>query len=308
MKYNIADLDIFYISYDEPDAAECWLELDRRSPRGVKRVHGVKGFHRAHYACAEASTTKRFVTIDGDNWVDQSLFSQTIDDSEGNDLVFSFKARNIINGLEYGNGGVKVWPKNLVLQVPTHEAATNELTATDFCWKYRYMQVNHMASFVHCNKTPLQAFRSGYREAVKLSMVCGKKLPTWHETLDHIDKWNLSRLLVWMSVGGDVVNGIDAIIGARTGFYDMWLGSLNLEDIRDYDWFAMYYRALDLKGGLADFRYLSEISTKLEQQLNIDKVVLDERSSQWFKIAYVNPDRSGIMRDDIPRVEFDDRD
>jgi hypothetical protein len=303
MKHRLADLDVFYISYDEPDSDFTHRELVERTGRPVKRVHGIKGFHAAHRRCAELSETKRFVTIDGDNLVLDDLFQQVIDISQGKDLVFSFRARNIINGLEYGNGGVKVWPRGLVLQVPTHEEGSNP-NENDFCWRYRYMQVDHLGSEVHCNNSPYQAFRAGYREAIKLSLVEGKKLATWRATRAVMNAWNLSRLKVWMSVGAEVRNGEWAILGARRGFYDLWNNQVELLDINDYDYMNMYFQATGYKE-----QDIEEHIADLQNRLAVNGMTLHSlppRYSIWFKEVYVNAPRYGIMNPVVPPVEFDD--
>lgn len=299
---RIRDLDVFYISYDEPDCDATFARLCAMAPRPVGRVHGVKGFHQAHRRCAELSATARFVTIDGDNEVEPALFDQEIDADLGRDLVFSFKAQNLVNGLAYGNGGVKVWPRGLVLHVPTHEAE-GAAHATDFCWTYRYFQVNVLGSRVVCHRTPEQAFRAGYREAVKLTFVDGGKLPTWRETMARIYPPNLSRLRVWASVGRDVENGAWAIHGARRALYDVWLAGRDPEVISDYDRFAaevMPARWVD------DARERQDLARLLSDRLGLDCVDLSPDQSRWFKATYINPPRAGLMLPQLPAVDFPD--
>lgn len=303
MKHRLSDLDVFYISYDEPDSDSTYHNLVARTGRPVKRVHGVKGFHAAHRQCAELSSTKRFVTIDGDNIVIDGLFQQEIDTSLGKDLVFSFRARNIINGLEYGNGGVKVWPRGLVLQVPTHEEGSNP-NENDFCWRYRYMQVDYLGSEVHCYYSPYQAFRAGYREAVKLSLIEGKKLETWAATQAVINAWNLSRLKVWMSVGAEIHNGLWAILGARRGFYDLWNNQVELRDINDYDYMNMYFKATGYNEEGVE-NHLHDLFDGI-YTIGINTRLLSPKHSMWFKDVYVNAPRYGIMNPVVPPVEFDD--
>ena len=72
MKVKIAELDIIYLSYDEPNAEKNYADLLTKVP-WAKRVHGVEGSDAAHKACAELSETDRFVTVDGDNTVRKIL-------------------------------------------------------------------------------------------------------------------------------------------------------------------------------------------------------------------------------------------
>ena len=57
-KLDVTELDIFYISYDEPNCEENWADLQRKIP-WAKRVHGVEGSDAAHKACAERAETER---------------------------------------------------------------------------------------------------------------------------------------------------------------------------------------------------------------------------------------------------------
>ena len=168
----LGDLDVFYISYDEPAKEEHWANLMMKFPF-AKRVDGVKGFDNAHKECARQSETERFITIDGDNIVDERFFDLAISIPPGTDLatsIISWSAKNQVNGLVYGNGGIKCWPVDLVLEMKTHENAEDETKKVDFCWDLNYIQMNNIYSEVFNAGSPFQAFRAGYREGVKMSL------------------------------------------------------------------------------------------------------------------------------------------
>ena len=76
MKVKIAELDIIYLSYDEPNADKNYADLLTKIP-WAKRVHGVEGSDAAHKACAKIAETDRFITIDGDNQIDEQFLNQT---------------------------------------------------------------------------------------------------------------------------------------------------------------------------------------------------------------------------------------
>ena len=105
MKTQVAELDLFYLSYDEPNCEEHWADILNKVP-WAKRVHGVKGFDAAHKECARQSDTDRFITIDADNIVNEDFFDQELIMPES-DSIYSWNAKNMLNGLCYGNGGVK---------------------------------------------------------------------------------------------------------------------------------------------------------------------------------------------------------
>ena len=88
MKVKIAELDIIYLSYDEPNAEENYADLLTKVP-WAKRVHGVEGSDAAHKACAKLSETDRFVTVDGDNTIKQEFINQVLDFDEHTDLKHS---------------------------------------------------------------------------------------------------------------------------------------------------------------------------------------------------------------------------
>jgi len=108
-KIALNDLDMIYISYDEPNADHNWQDLINKFPY-AKRVHGIKGSDAAHKAAAKLSETSRFITIDDDNIVGVDFTDQivSLDDSvDINRTVFSWPSLNTINGLLCRNGGIK---------------------------------------------------------------------------------------------------------------------------------------------------------------------------------------------------------
>ena len=211
---KIIDYDIIYLSYDEPNAEKNYADLLSKVP-WAKRVHGVEGSDAAHKACAKLSETDRFITVDGDNIINPDFLGQELDFDEHTDLehsVISWCGRNTINGLMYGNGGLKCWPKQYVLDMKTHEnaEANNPHAQVDFCWDLKYIQQNSWYSDVHNNETALQAWRAGFREGVKMSLDQGVR-PTKEAFLQGHWK-NLQRLWVWLMAGADVENGLWAIM------------------------------------------------------------------------------------------------
>jgi len=281
------DLDAFYISYDEPNKEDNWLRIKDMLPN-AKRVDGIKGFEAAHKACAESSRTARFMTIDGDNWLLDDGFDTQLDDTGIEDVVFSFKSKNAINGLEYGNGGIKCWRKDVLLASSTHEGSDS----TDFCWALRYYQVDTLGSISVNNATAYQAWRAGYREGVKMSYVNG--VPMQDPIADQrlLANSNYSKLNIWMSVGRDVINGPWAMLGARQGFCDLYTKQIQNTVINDYDWFAKQWKQIsyiNLESALQQY------NRRLRDEFNLFVPELDQLTSQWFKKTYLHPPRSGLM-------------
>jgi hypothetical protein len=137
---DIADLDCIYLSYDEPQREEFWVKIKNMIP-WAKRVNGVQGSDAAHKAAAAASDTERFVLIDGDNIPSEQFFNLTLEfpDETWKSAVFRWRARNHVNGLMYGNGGLSSWTRTFVNNMRTHEA-TDGCTETEveFCFDPMY--------------------------------------------------------------------------------------------------------------------------------------------------------------------------
>jgi len=234
-KIPLSEFDVIFISYDEPNADENWADLQSKCP-WAKRSHGVYGSDAAHKAAARLSETDRFITVDADNIIDPEIFNLEFDESIINsERVLSFKGKNIINGLVYGNGGIKCWPVETVMNMKTHEVADSDKSQVDFCWDLYYHQMPHVYSIVHNNASPYQAFRAGFREGCKMSLDEGRRIPA-KELVDKIYPDNFKRLKIWMSIGWDVKNGLWAIYGARYGFYLTNMTDWDYVNVRDFEY------------------------------------------------------------------------
>jgi hypothetical protein len=316
-KIDVTELDIFYISYDEPNAEEHWADLLNKVP-WAKRVHGVKGFDAAHKAAANQSETDRFITVDGDNIVMDDFFEQVLDvpdtDHDGNNIsesIFSWNAKNILNGLVYGNGGLKCWPTEYTKTINTHEAATDG-EGMEFCWKLNYIQLNDTFSEVHQTASPFQAFRAGFREGVKMSLDQGVRVKP-DEFIQKIWYGNYNRLQTWCNIGSDVENGLWAIYGARLGCQMAVLSDWDTNQISDFEWFKDFFYnevAPEFEGfgeKLCRYTKLEWDSTMLHKRIcslgrelneDINEMMLfdpDPKMCKFFKKTFVNPRRWGAM-------------
>lgn len=296
---DLTELDIFYISYDEPKKEEFWADISNKAP-WAKRVDGVKGFDAAHKECARQSETDFFITVDGDNIVDTALFDdvQIIIPNLDPSTIYSFAGKNMVNGLVYGNGGIKIWPKQVALHMQTHENAEDERSQIEFCWNLKYEQMNNCYSEVWANGSPLQAFRSGFREGVKMSLMEGKKVPL-EQFNELIYKKNLQRLLIWNTVGSDIENGLWSIYGARLGTVSVNLETYDLVTVRDYDWFDEFWeteiKPKFFKNNKCDETLLLEetqkLGIRLVKEIGLDIADMDAAQSKFFKSVYTNPPR-----------------
>ncbi len=280
---KLSDYDFVFLSYDEPNADENYDHLRNHIP-WANRIHGIKGSDAAHKACADISETDRLVIIDGDNFVYEGLLCQILDLSDNIDLsnvVFSWPSYNVINGLIYGNGGIKFWNKNTILKMKTHESAdSNDVKSqVDFCWSVEYLGIDHCFSETRNNSTPYQAWRAGFREGVKMSLREGEKF----EKMSQIYAGNLDRLLIWMTVGLDSENGIWAILGARQGCYLTNFTDWDYLQVRDFDYLENYWN--ENVSHLNEHSAFNEIE-KLGKNITKDILLIEPYSkeqSMFFK-------------------------
>lgn len=240
---DLSKYDVIYLSYDEPNADDNYLQLLSMIPY-AKRVHGVKGSDSAHKAAAKKSTTNRFIVVDGDNFLTKENFTNqivSVNDKavDINQSVFSWPSYNTINGLVYGNGGIKCWPTELALSMQTHENSPSDkpTSRVDFCWDINYIPLDTVYSEIRNNGSKLQAWRAGFREGVKMSLDRGNRV----NAVDEIWHGNLKRLMVWMTVGSDIENGMWSILGARMGCYLTLCTDWDFVQVRDFDYLNMLW-------------------------------------------------------------------
>ena len=293
---KVADIDIVYLSYDEPNCEANWHHLQTLCAR-AQRVHGVKGSDRAHKACADITEGTHMITIDGDNRIDPKFLTQswTFDSSwDLTNSVLSFPSRNAVNGLCYGNGGIKIWPRSVVHTMQTHEAvaATDHGASVDFCWVLDYVLMPGVWSQALINHTAHQAWRAGFREGVKLSLVNGLRIQKPAEWRAGMVKNNLDRLLTWLQVGLDQVNGAWAILGARQGLHRCLLTDWDHTQVQDFDHLdTIWEREIE---SLKEIRgYSQDLGLELRNRLGLalEPDAFTAAQSEWFKSVFRHPER-----------------
>jgi hypothetical protein len=294
MKLNLAEVDCIFLSYDEPNAEKNYSDLLLKAP-WAKRVHGVKGSDAAHKACANLSETQHFITVDADNIIDPKFFDLTIDTDKlpfKEDTQLSWAAKNMINGLVYGNGGLKCWTKDFVLNMQTHEESNNSTNKVDFCWQQQYTQMADYYSYIYNNSSPLQAWRAGFREGVKLSLSRGEKISLFNPKKDLGDR-NYKRLLMWCSVGRDVENGIWAIYGARLGLHMTNCTDWNYIQVRDFDYLNSIFDIHFKDKTVEDIeKHILDLGNEIRLKLNMPVTELTSDQSKFFKAVWTNPPRT----------------
>ena len=295
MKHRIDSFDFIFLSFDEPNAEILYSKAADLVP-WIKRVHGVKGFDSAHLACADASDTDFFVTIDGDNEIYKEFLNLEIDiEPYQHNHAWTWAGRNYINGLVYGNGGLKLWSKEFVRSMKSHENAKDPKNAVEFCWDNSYHEAKGCYSTSYPNGSPQQAWRSGFREGVKMCLDRGGRvLPS--DLYKKIWHGNITRLCIWASIGQDVENGIWAMYGTRMGAQLALLTSNDHTIISNYD--AMQQLWDNTKNN-DPYIGCAELELILKNQVGLDITIMNPSDSKFFKRVYMNPPMSRISDRDL---------
>jgi|TARA_R110000823_G_scaffold314490_1_gene443771 hypothetical protein len=292
---KVIDQDIIFLSYDEPNAEENYADLLTKVP-WAKRVHGVEGSDAAHKACADISETENFITVDGDTIIDSNFLKVELDFEELGatpEYQFSWSGKIDVNGLMYGNGSIKMWTRDFVKSMKTHENTdgSNE-TNIEFCYFDNYLQLNENFSTSIISSSPQQAWRAGFREGVKMSLNRGSTI----KDLNSLWWQNYNRLLIWTMVGADVQNGLWTIYGAREGLYKTMCTDWDHIQVRDFTYLNQLWnnkQKTEVSGSdlLEAIEVLGQtISTDL--QFPIAQMPLDEQQSKFFKTVHSQPSRN----------------
>ena len=302
--------DVFYVCFDEPNRKENWQSILQQLPQ-AKKVEGVVGFDKALKTCAEQSETPYFFVIDGDNRLLPDRFVRSLNFDELKDhWVLSWSSMNPVNGLSYGNGGLKLWPKDVALSIETHESAGSDDDKTDYCFIADYFMVDDYCTETVMNNSFTQAFRAGFREGVKMSLAWGKQVELNKNNFEEmLGPQNRMRLQVWCEVGDDCLNGVWGILGARLGLIKNVIEKFDYQKINSYDWIDQYLvgeilpslgiRPEDVESLMWERapldRYLEELAGQIQEHLPLALKLYSPIESMEFKKQLVNPPRSGLL-------------
>ena len=218
--------DIVFISYQEPNADSNWELLKSRFPF-ARRVHGVKGIHQAHIAAAAKCFTDMIWVVDGDAVVLDSFDFDYL--PHDNEYVFVWRSKNPVNDLEYGNGGIKLLPRLMTLNMDTSKPDMTTSISTKF------KPVKIVSNITTFNTDPFNTWKSAFRECCKLASAVIDRQKQ--------DETN-ARLLAWCTTGKNRLYGEYSIAGAQAGAR---YGAANagditaLKKINDFEWLKEQY-------------------------------------------------------------------
>lgn len=215
-------MDVIFISYDEPNAEENWEIVKSKDP-DAQRIHGVKGIFEAHKEAAKLADTDMFWVVDGDarllnDWkfnYQPNIFNR--------EFIHVWSSINPINNLEYGYGGVKLFPRKLLL-----DADTWSLDVATSLGNVKIMnRISNIAAF---NTGEYSVWRSAFRECAKLAS---------GNISNQLTEETQKRLTTWLTTGSENPFGEYCIAGAKVG-YQFGIENKNnpevLANINDRDW------------------------------------------------------------------------
>tara|TARA_X000000950_G_scaffold162394_1_gene198531 strand:+ start:148 stop:1452 length:1305 start_codon:yes stop_codon:yes gene_type:complete len=223
LDYKVTPMDIVFISYDEPSAEKRFLSLKEKYPR-AKWCKGVSGQTLAYITAASMSKTDYFFAVFPKLEIVDSFKFDFQPDRMKNPCHYIFNCKNPVNGLEYGHGAVLLYNKKLVLQTTS--------PGLDFTLSAPHDWVPELSAINHYNETPWLAWRTAFREVIKL---CQNK-PTVE---------NRYRLAKWTTVGIGK-NGEWSLHGANDAQeYYQTHGSdhKSLMLSYDFEWLKQFYES-----------------------------------------------------------------
>jgi len=175
-------LDVFFISCGEPTADLHWARVLERAPH-AQRIDGVVGIYAAHCRAAELATTDMFWVVDADAWLLDAWrfdYQPSIWDRH---CAHIWHSRNALNDLEYGYGGVKLLPTQLLKD--SWMWAGLDMT-TELFKDLRVISV--VSNETRYNTDEFSTWRSAFRECVKLTIRLHNNPSDWR-TRDLLKAW-----------------------------------------------------------------------------------------------------------------------
>ena len=223
LEYDVKPMDIIFISYDEPSAEKRFNELKQRFPR-AKWAKDIIGQTLAYMKAASMSDTDYFFAVFPKLEIVDSFQFDFQPDRLKNPCHYIFNCKNPVNGLEYGHGAVLLYNKDLVMKT------TNP--GLDFTLSAPHEVVPVLSAINHFNQTPWLAWRTAFREVLKLL----EAKPTVEGAY---------RLKKWLAMGvGENADWVYKGANDAKEFYDK--NNDNHDELMlsyDFEWLKKYYES-----------------------------------------------------------------
>ena len=216
--------DIVYLSYYEPFADSRFLKLQdhiRQLDATVNLlwIRDIDGIFEAHKQASNRVQSKMFWVVDADAIVEDDFHFDYIPDAYDEEVVHVWASKNPVTGEEYGYGGVKLFPTQMV-----RNATTWGMDFTTGLSK-RFKSLTNISCTTKFNTDAYSTWRSAFRECVKLTL--------------NDDADSKQRLNSWLNPLADAEFVNDAKSGAQAGNKFAITHKDNLKElnkINDFKW------------------------------------------------------------------------
>ena len=223
LEYEVTPMDIIFISYDEPSAEKRYRKLKEKYPR-AKWLKDIKGQTPAYHKAAEMSDTDYFFAVFPKLEIVDSFKFDFQPDRLKNPCHYIFNCKNTVNDLEYGHGAVLLYNKQLAL--------LTLFPGLDFTLSKPHDHVPILSAINHFNETPWLAWRTAFREVIKLSQM----KPTVESQ---------HRLKIWCQLGkGENAEWVHKGANDAKNYYTQQ--KHNHEELMksyDFEWLKDYYES-----------------------------------------------------------------
>ena len=215
---------VVFISYHESNAEENWQRVLEKAPNAL-RVNGVTGIFNAHKAAAKLAKTDMFYVVDGDAYLTDDFEFDFQPSLHNRDCTHIWQAKNPINGLVYGYGGVKLFSRKVMMSAKHWE--TLDLSTTVINKLKIIDKVSNITAF---DTDPMSVWRSTFRECVKLC----------YNVLENPkDKESKSRLKIWLK--GNKLHKLNQYSKSAAQYAIDWFNNNKhdydlIKNVNDRDW------------------------------------------------------------------------
>jgi hypothetical protein len=225
--------DIIFLSYKEPNADAGFQKLQdhlRTNNLNINLiwVRDVKGIFEAHKLASTRASSKMFWVIDADAELVEDFIFDYIPDVYDQEVVHVWASKNPITQDEYGYGGVKLFPTDMV-----REATSWGLDFTTGL-SSRFKSMPQVSCITRFNTDAFSTWRSAFRECVKLTL--------------NDDAESKQRLDTWLNTRGEEEFTAEAVSGALEGNTFAKANKNNLAEldkINDYKWLEEKWKSLN---------------------------------------------------------------
>jgi hypothetical protein len=207
-------LDIVFFSNGESCAEENYQHLlSLNLPNRIVRVDGVNGRVASQHAAANSSNTEWYFLINAKLKVNKDFDFNWQPDIYKSSRHYIFRAKNPLNGLEYGHMAMVANNKKLTLQTVGK--------GLDFTMESNHEVVDLLSGTAVFN-SDWDIWRTAFRECIKLCHAG--------------DSESMQRLEVWTTVGEGTKGALDAV-----SYYNEVDGDFDKLKL-SYDWTWLYNR------------------------------------------------------------------